>query len=152
MRKRIFLACCCFSFFALNDAHGTLFTLTDIEVFQLLRASLDEVSKSLNLDRGSVDYAEFVATGWVYLGPCNGDQSQLASKPGPKNGEDPILAVATKILNLAPTQNTDAAIMEMFAIIAREGFLSSSLLGRPSPLACTFALQTAQAKWRDLGH
>jgi hypothetical protein len=116
--------------FAFADrAYAPLFELSYTEFAKGVWRAFEEVSTARGLAPPDAYFAQMTAAAWFHVGPCRGDGRAL--------GEGPPQVIGY-VLNARPDRPVEAAVLEMIAIMSRDG------LGRePSPHMCKFALETA---------
>jgi hypothetical protein len=91
--------------------------------------SIADLAKALNLSAQDFAFARASAATWFFVGPCRGDARLLPNDAG---------FAALQVVALAdPARPDGAAILEIIAILTREGF------DKPSSIACQYAKKLA---------
>lgn len=110
-------------------AGAELVTQSYTDFAKVLWQSLREVSVARGLTAQQASLVERTAAHWFHIGPCRGDVRKVK--------ESETFGVLQYVANARPERPTEAATLEMLAILLREG------LGRPSEYVCRFAVETA---------
>jgi hypothetical protein len=121
--------------FAVPTANAGFFTPTYTETVGAINSQIGEVMKAHGLSGSDSTYALTAAAAWFYLWPCKGSQIDIPKADG---------FDVTQTFSLAsPMQPTGAAMLEIAAILIREGD------GRTqNPQACQFAKDTVISNTR----
>jgi hypothetical protein len=91
--------------------------------------SIADAAKALNLSAQDFAFARASAATWFFVGPCRGDARLPPNDAG---------FAALQVVALAdPARPDGAAILEIIAILNREGF------DKPSSIACQYAKKLA---------
>jgi hypothetical protein len=105
-------------------------TLSYTEIAKGFWQEFEEIRQANRLDAVQFERAQRIATSWFFIGPCEGDTRKL-----PSGGDGAVQAVAVA----QPDRSTDAAILQILAILVR----GSNLGRKPSEDVCRFAEETA---------
>jgi hypothetical protein len=115
-----------------SSAHAELFTLPYEGFAKTFAKSIEDVAKARGLSQPDFEFARAIAATWFYVGPCRGDSRILPEGAG---------FAAIQTVSLAnPTNPSEAAVLEIIGIMAREGLGQSP----PPKDACRFAQEIAQ--------